>query len=114
MFYEKMMKFQRSSIRKQKRRSYTPNVICSVPSDADCKAFLLSSDITDYPGLKDILSPQQYRLAEYLMNEYHRKGMPFFEEITDSIKRDLLYKTIEHEGKTYYVRQYSFGFAIVC
>lgn len=114
MFYQKMMKFQRTSIRKQKCRSYTSNVICSIPSDADCKGFKMSSDISDYPELKDELTPEQYRIAEYLMNEYHMKGMPFFEEITDSTKRDLLYETLEHEGKTYYVRQYSFGFAIAC
>lgn len=114
MSYDKMMKFQRTSIRKQKRRSYSANVICSIPSDADCTGFKMSSDITDYPGLKDDLSPAQYRIAEYFMHEYGLKGIPCFVELSDNIKRDFLYHTTEFEGKTYHVRQFSFGFSIAC
>ena len=112
MSYQKMMKFQRTSIRKQKRRSYSANVICSIPSDADRNGFKMSSDITDYLELKNKLSPEQYRIAEYLMNEYCMKGIPFFEKITNGTKRDFLFSPVEYGNKTYYVRQYSFGFAV--
>lgn len=68
-----MMKHQRTSIRKQKCKNYTVNIICSVPSDKDVIYPIKTSNINDY-NISD-LTPQQIEIAKKLMEIGYKGGV---------------------------------------
>lgn len=86
MSYNKMMKHQRTSIRKHKRRSYTANVICSIPSDKTLIYPPKTSNIADY-DISD-LTPQQTEIAKVLMEKGCR-GQPSYDHDKQNLSMNL-------------------------
>lgn len=107
MSYEKMMKHQRTSIRKQKCKNYTTNIICSVPSDKDVIYPIKTSNINDY-DISD-LTPQQIEIAKKLM-EIGYKGQPYFNDDKDFLNRNLFSHTYYLHDREVIAVKDNFGF----
>lgn len=86
MSYNKMMRQQRTSIRKHKSISYKANIICSLPSDKDVIYPKKTNNIADY-NVSD-LTNEQIKIASILMGMGYN-GMPRFETDKYSLNLNL-------------------------
>lgn len=107
MSYDKMRKHQRSSIRKQKRKSYKMGMIFSIPSDKDVVYPEQTPDIGDYDTGE--LTAEQLSVATVLMEDHGFTGQPRWVE-PGSLDRNLLAIDVDANGRTVIVKQDRFGF----
>lgn len=107
MSYKKMMKRQKGLIKRQKSKSYNPNIICHIPSDSEIKYPVKTSNIEDY--CTEELTAEQIEIAKELMMQGF-KGQPFFNPNTDNLKRNLFSIPVKLEKRTVTAVQHNFGF----
>lgn len=99
---------QRTSIKKQKNKSYTMGMIFSIPSDADVITPLKTNNIDDYDT--GFFTPEELNLAKKLMEDKGFEGQPKVVAIED-LDRNLLAIDMTIGAYKVTARQYSFGFS---